>query len=534
MFKNRVAAFVLSLALPFLVTVSNAHAEKVLRVATTLSDIPLTTGQTSQGYEGVRFIGITLYDSLLAFDLSRSDVASKIIPALAESWSVDPQTHLKWTFKLRPGVKFHDGSAFNADSVVWNLDKLMNRKAPQFDQNQATQGSTYVADIASYRAVDPMTVEITTKQPDSVFFYQMAQISMSSPARWKEMGGDWNKVAMHPSGTGPWMLDKLVPHERAELIRNPNYWDKTRIPKSDRLVLLMMPDPTTRVAALLSGQVDWIEAPPPDAIPRLKSGGMQIVTNIYPHVWPVQLNTSDASPFHDLRVRKAANLAIDRKGLVEFLGNTALPAKGMVDPKNPWFGKPTFDIKYDPDEAKRLMKEAGYGPDHKAKITILGSAAGSGQMQSLPMNEYVQESLNAVGFDTHIQILEWEALRARRRAGANSPENKGVDGITNSWTYSDPIIGLLSVASSKMPPPIGFNWGGFNDPKADALVNAAMNEFDPTKLDAILAQLHAEIVDQAEWIWVVHDLNPRALSPKVKGFVEAQSWLQNLSSVVVE
>src|SRR5690606_24852237 len=112
-------------------------------------------------------------------------------------------------------------------------------------------------------------------------------------------------------------------------------------------------DPTTRVASLLSNQVDWVEAPPPDTIPRLQKSGMNVITNVYPHIWPYQLSFLDGSPFQDINVRKAANLAIDRKGLSEFLGGLAVPAKGMVTESHPWYGKPSFDIRYDPDEAKR-------------------------------------------------------------------------------------------------------------------------------------------------------------------------------------
>ena len=99
----------------------------VLRVAMTAGDIPLTTGQPSQGGEGIRFIGITLYDGLTRWDLSKSDKAAEVIPELAESWTVNPGDQKIWTFKLRKGVKFHDGSEFNADAVVWNLDKRMNK-----------------------------------------------------------------------------------------------------------------------------------------------------------------------------------------------------------------------------------------------------------------------------------------------------------------------------------------------------------------------------------------------------------------------
>ena len=507
-------------------------AESVLRVGMTIADIPLTTGQPSQGGEGQRFIGYTLYDAMINWDLSHADRAATLRPGLALSWSVDPETQTKWTFHLRPGVKFHDGSAFDASSVVWNLDKLMNKAAPQYDQAQVTQSGPWIGTTVSYRALDDMTVEIVTKVPDAVYPYQVVNIFMSSPARWKELGGDWAKVADHPSGTGPWVMEKAVPRDRAELRRNSAYWDPARVPKSERLILRCMPDATTRLAALLSGQVDWIEAPPPDAVPQIKSSGMQLVTNTYPHIWPYQLSFLPTSPFHDIRVRKAANLAIDRDGLVNLLGGLALPAKGHVTPGHPWFGKPTFDIKYDPDTARALMKDAGYSPDKPAKVKFLISTAGSGQMQPLPMNEFIQENLKDVGIEVTFDTMEWEALRARRRAGVDAPENKGADGLNNSWSYTDPDIGLIGTAWSQKKPPGGYNWGDFSDPTSDDIAARAKVEFDPAKQDALLAELHARIVDQAMWIWVVHDLNPLALGPNVKGYVEAQSWFQDLTPVL--
>jgi ABC-type transport system substrate-binding protein len=513
-------------------TRSKAAPESVLRVAMTVADIPLTTGQPSQGGEGERFIGYQMYDALIDWDLSQRDKLATLKPGLALSWSVDDATHTVWTFKLRPGVTFHDGSAFNADAVIFNLDKLSNKNAPQFDPAQAAQGATYVAPIKSYRKVDDMTVELTAKQADAVIPYQVAHIFISSPANWEKLGKDWSKVAMSPSGTGPWILQTLVPRTRAELVRNANYWDKARIPKADKQILLPVPDANTRVAALLSGQVDWVEAPPPDTLDRLKSAGMQVVTNKYPHIWPYMLNYTEGSPMRDIRVRKALNLAIDREGLVGLLGGTALPAKGMVYPGHPWFGNPTFDIKYDPDQARKLLAEAGYSKAKPLKITFAISTAGSGQMQPQAMNDFIQQNYQDVGVDLQFQVLEWEALRARRRAGAAAPENKGVHGLNNSWGFWDPDIGLINCSWSMMKTPAGYNWGEYNDPKADALCQKAKLAFVPEEQDKILAELHSYLVDQAMWIWVVHDLNPRALGGKVKGYVEAQSWFQDLTPVI--
>jgi ABC-type transport system substrate-binding protein len=508
-------------------------AEKVLRVAMTAADIPLTTGQANQGAEGQRFVGMQVYDGLINYDLSRADVSAKLRPGLATEWSVDEATKTIWTFKLRPGVTFHDGSAFTADAVIWNLDKLINKEAKQFDPAQAAQGATYAAPIKSYRKIDDLTVELTAKQPDAVFPYQMALIAISSPARWAELNGSWDQFALKPSGTGPWKLELLVPRNRAELVRNAGYWDKARIPKVDRQTLFPVPDANTRVAALLSGQVDWIEAPPPDTIARLKSGGMNIVTNVYPHIWPYMLSYVDGSPMRDIRVRKALNLAIDRDALVELLGGLALPAKGMVDPKHPWFGKPSFEIKYDPEQAKKLLAEAGYSKAKPLTVKAIISPSGSGQMQPQPMNDLIQQQFDEVGVTLAFDVMDWESLRGRRRSGAQAPENKGAHMLNNSWGYWDPDIGLISPTWSRMTPPAGFNWGGFNDPVADALCAKAKVAFVPAEQDKILAELHTYIVDQAMWIWVVHDLNPRALSPKVHGFVQAQSWWQDLTPVEV-
>ena len=135
-------------------------------------------------------------------------------------------------------MKFHDGSAFNADAVVWNLEKVFNKDAPQFDQRQAAQVRPRLPSIASYKKTGDMEVEIKTKAVDALFPYQMLWFLVSSPAQWEKLGKDWNKFASEPSGTGPFKLARLVPRERVELVKNEAYWNPKRIPKTDRLVLI--------------------------------------------------------------------------------------------------------------------------------------------------------------------------------------------------------------------------------------------------------------------------------------------------------
>ncbi|MEK9970819.1 MAG: ABC transporter substrate-binding protein [Ferrovibrio sp.] len=147
-------------------TATSALAQGVLRIGMTASDIPLTTGQTDQGGEGMRFMGYTVYDALINWDLSKFDKPSVLMPGLATKWGVDATDKTKWTFTLREGVKFHDGSEFTADAVVWNLDKLLKKDAPQFDPRQSAQGLSRIPAVASYKTAGKYTVEIVTKTPD--------------------------------------------------------------------------------------------------------------------------------------------------------------------------------------------------------------------------------------------------------------------------------------------------------------------------------------------------------------------------------
>ncbi|MEA2914120.1 MAG: peptide/nickel transport system substrate-binding protein, partial [Bradyrhizobium sp.] len=253
----------------------------------------------------------------------------------------------------------------------------------------------------------------------------------------------------------------------------------------------------------------------------------------YPHTWPYWLSRLDDSPFVDIRVRKAMNLAIDRDGLVTLLGGLATPAVGQFPPGHPWFGAPTFRIKYDPAEAKRLLAEAGYSASKPVKVKALISASGSGQMQPLPMNEFIQANLKAVGIDLEFDVIEWNTMTTRRAIGAHAAENKGIHALNNSWAWPDPEFGIVGLLDSGKIAPLGNNWSNVRNPEFDDLCNQIRNEFDPVKQDALVGKLHAKMVDDASWVWVVHDLNPRALSPKVKGFVQAQHWIQDFSPVSI-
>jgi peptide/nickel transport system substrate-binding protein len=512
---------------------TSAQAQGNLRIGMTANDIPLTWGQPDNGFEGYRFMGLLVYDALINWDLTSPDKPSGLIPGLAESWEVDKADQTKWIFKLRQGVKFHDGSDFNADAVVFNMDRLLDEKAPQYSARMASLVNFRIPSYKSVRKIDDYTVEFTTKTPDAFWPYQICYILMASPKQWEATGKDWAKFALTPSGTGPWKLTALKAREFAELVPFKDHWDKALVPKLEKLTLVPMPDASARTAALLAGQVDWIEAPAPDAMKRIQSAGFSIASNVYPHIWSWHLNRVEGSPWNDIRVRKAANLAVDRKGVLELLGGYAVEATGHVVKGDPWYGKPSFEIKTDVEAAKKLLAEAGFGPDKPVKVKMLISASGSGQMLPLQMNEYMQQNLKAVGIEVDFEVVEWQALLDLWRAGGKSPQVKGAHGVNISYTTQDPYSAFTRLMRSDLAAPVGVNFGYYSDPEMDKLLNEAQVTFEPKARDEVLAKIHSKMVDDALFLWVVHDVAPRAISPKVKGFVQVRNWFQSLAGVTM-
>ncbi len=519
-------------ALP-LVAAAPAKAQGTIRIGMTAADIPLTNGQPDQGFEGNRFTGIPLFDSLTMWDLSRADRPSTVIPGLATEWRVDPNDRTRWIFTLRRGVRFHDGSEFNADAVVWNVRKVLDREAPQFDPRQVGVTATRMPTLRRAEKIDDYTVALFTSEPDSLLPINLTNLFMASPAQWQRFRdanptaeAAWNAFAREPSGTGPFRLTRFVPRERVEYARNDNYWgDKAR---AERIVLLPIPEANARTAALLSNQVDWIEAPAPDAIPQLRARGMTITSNAQPHVWPWQPCFAENSPLRDVRVRRALNLAIDREGLRTLLGGMMAVPVGTVPQGHPWWGNPTFQIRHDKAEARRLLAEAGYGPQRPLTLRVQISASGSGQMQPLPMNEFVQQELRQVGVNVEFDVIEWNALFTNWRNGCQHASARGAHAINVSFAAMDPFFAMVRFWDSKMAPPVSNNWGHFNDPRFDEMIRVARNTFDAAERDAALARLHAAGVDEALFIWIAHDVAPRAMSPRIRGYVQPQSWFVDL------
>ena len=505
---------------------------QTLRVAMTAADLPTVTGIPNNGGEGFRFLGYPAYDSIINWDFTHTDQLADVAPGLFTEWHIDPANPLRWIFKVRQGVKFHDGSPFTLDAVLWNLQRIYDSKAPQYDAPAAPIVRATVSMLDTWEKIDDDTMAITTKFPFSFFPYVLTRILIASPTQW-EKGKSWPEFAKAPSGTGPFRITKVVPGQSVEMTRNEDYWDKSRIPKLQKMVVMPMPEATTRLAALRSGQVDWIEVPPPDSIPSLKDAGFKISLWPYPHTYPYVLNTLPTSPFNDVRVRQAANYAIDREGLGKLLNGISKPAAGLYPAGDPLFGTPENHYTYDPEKAKALLKAAGYGPGKPVKAKIMISTSGSGQMQPIPMNEFMQQNFKAVGMDIDFDVVEWGTMLVAIRNAPTAPQSHGVDGINISLSFTDPSSMFRYYAIDSFSP-TNYNWGHWSNKEFTDLARAAQSTFDKAEQTKLLAKAHSIVVDEAPWLYIVHDQNPRAMSKKVKGFNPAQSWYQDFTQVTVE
>jgi ABC-type transport system substrate-binding protein len=440
-----------------------------LRIAMTASDIPTTTGMPNNGFEGMRFLGYPIFEGLVLWDLASADHLAGLRPGLAEKWEQAEDDRKVWIFHLRHGVKFHDGSDFNADAVVWNLDRYFKNDSPQFEAPAAGITRARVPLMDSYKKIDDYTVAITTKTPASYFPYMAVYMLFTSPTSFEKAGKEWGKVATLPAaGTGPFKIVKVAPRESVELAKWDGYWDAAKKAKVDGVVLMPIPEATARLAALRSGQVDWIEVPPSDAIDSLKGAGFTITTGSYPHVWPWLFNIGGTnSPVKDVRVRQALNYCLDRAGLVTLLNGTAEPSVGWLKASDPNFGSPANHYTFDPAKGKALLAEAGYSAAKPLSFKVMISTSGSGQMLPLPMNEYIQQNLKeACGVDVDFDVVEWQVLLTAGRAAPDSPSLHGTVALNVSSPSSD--VGVMArYFSSANFAPNGFNFEQWKDDKFD-------------------------------------------------------------------
>jgi peptide/nickel transport system substrate-binding protein len=433
----------------------------------------------------------TLFDPLV-----RTDGTAKPIPSLAESWVVDGNT---WTFKLRPNVKFADGSPFTADDVVFTYARVP--KVP----NSPSSYSLYLSTVDKVEAPDPHTVKITTKGPSPVLLANLSMVPiMSKTAASGPAPEGKTTVELNRGdglvGTGPY---KFVSWKRgAEIVfeRNPHYWgDK---PEWDKVVYRPISNSAARVAALLAGDVDVIEDPPTDDLPKLKKDAnlyvqetpsvrvIYLALNQGAEVPPGMTDTNGKNPLTDKRVRQALSLAVDRKAIVErIMDGVGLPAANLL--AYPAFGTSESHSKVPAsniEQAKKLLAEAGYP---QGFALSLGSPAGR-YTNDQRIAQVVASMWARIGVKTDVQTMAPPVFFKQRNAYAFSTYLAGwaassgemLNPLTSLVVTKDPAKGLGTT-----------NWSKYSNPEIDKLVHEASQTLDDDKRSQLLQKAGGMAMD---------------------------------------
>ncbi|MCB9993395.1 MAG: ABC transporter substrate-binding protein [Hyphomicrobiaceae bacterium] len=461
---------------------------------------------------------MNIYDGLVRYKPGTLEVE----PALATSWDISDDG-TEYTFHLRDGVKFHDGSDFNADAVKFNFDRMLKDDHPYHDTGPFPL-SFFFSSITDVTAVDPLTVKFTLSEPYAPFLSNLAYPTglIVSPAAVEQYGKDFGR---HPSGTGPFKFVEWQSNARVVIERNDDYWDGA--PALDAVIYRPITDANTRVAEMLSGGLDLMVEVPPDNVATFASDpAFKVYEQAGPHLWFLILNAKDG-PFANKEVRQAVNYAVNKQALVDnVLQGTATVAAGPTPPAFNWAYDESLDpYPYNPDKARQMIKDAGF---EGAEVTFLVTEGGSGMLDPIPMGTAIQADLEAVGLKVKIETYEWNTFLGIVNPGL---EGKG-DMAEMAWMTNDPdTLPFLALRTDAWPDKGGFNSGYYSNPKVDELLEAARKSTDQAERASLYKQMQELVYDDAPWLFVANWKQNAVSSARVENFALQPSFLLDLRKV---
>ncbi len=453
-----------------------------------------------------------IYEGLVGLKYGTYDLE----PRLAESWEISDDG-LVYTFKLRPGVKFHDGTDFNAEAVKFSFERQRDENHPAHGGLTYRGASSYLGPVDTIEVVDDLTLKITLSDPSGPFLARVSGMTMKiiSPAALTKHGDD---VGQFPAGTGPYKLEEWEPGIRSTLSVNTDYWGAA--PEIENLIYVPILEPAARLSAVTTGEIDLTVDVPYDSLDALEANpDVELKLGASAHVWFVTLNTQLSSPpFDNVLVRQAMNHAVNKESIVnDILQGTATVSSG---PLSPGYGDlqntDVHQYPYDPDKARELLAEAGYA-DGFGDCEFMVPESGSGMQAPVEMGTFIQANLAAVGIDCSIKTLEWGAyLKAYR-------EHPQMAQMSWNPPIGDPDIVLNNLLNSSNFPP-GWNAGSYKNDEVDRLVTAAQRNSDPDKRREFYLEAQALIAEDAPWIFVNHGSQIIAHSAKLKDFVVSPNF----------
>lgn len=442
-----------------------------------------------------------MFESLVWYNDERSGVQpgqpqyTKVVPALATSWTVS-QDGLTYTFKLRQGVKFHDGTDFNAEAVKFNVERAL-------DPSVRNPNRYYFADIDPSRieTPDPYTVVLHLKQPSPTLIPRLASgyggAEMVSPTAVKKLGNDKLGLGPFEAGTGPYMFKEWVHGDHITLLKNPAYWG--RAPFFDAVTFRVVPNAGTRETMLRAGDVQIAFAPPAPDLPALRRDpALRVVEGPSDRDVFVGLNTQ-WGPLRDVKVRQALNYAVNKKALIHailfglgtvlespttsfLLGYTKVQSGGWP---------------FNPDLAKKMLAEAGY----PRGFTVSFRTPTGRYIQDYQFAQAIAVQLGNVGIRAQIQTTDWPSyVRWLTTPLDQTPLQIFVLGWASGYLDADGE--LFGQFHSAQWPPKGLESTFYKNPKVDDLLVAGQTTADPKKRLEIYKEAQQQIWNDAPWIFL--------------------------------
>lgn len=410
-------------------------------------------------------------------------------PHLATDWWANEDATV-WTFSLRQGVQFTDGTAFDAEAVKFSIDRVLDPEVPTSQRARLSQ-------IQETRVVDEFTVEFVLDEPYSDLPFLLAQTVafIVSPAAARELGEDF---ASSPVGTGPYIIDSFISNERASLRRNPNYWQE--MGNVETLHIRRVSEYTTRRSMLETGEAQLIQDVLPEDMAALSEvPGVTVVARSSTRQFMISFNVQQG-PLSDVRVRQALNYAIDKEAIVEFLfNNTAIAADSPV-PSSVTGYTSVGAYPYDPERARELLAEAGY--PNGFELQLWGPTPGRLLMGSETV-EQVQADLARVGVRANvtqadsaanieqINLPPQESLdRGKWLMYLGGPAARGIQAFFNDFFHTDSWA------------PEGVNRGFYSNAVVDDLIDRAGRTGDPELKQALYDELQLLLKEEAPWIYL--------------------------------
>ena len=449
-------------------------------------------------------VGRRIVETLVTFP----DESTQIVPGLAESWTIG-KDGLHYTFKLRKAVTFHDGTPFDAEAVKFSIERQIMPEHPFNKVGKYPFANYFFGNVKAVEVIDPHTVDFVLKEPRASFLAVLtaSAASIVSPTAVKKLGVDYPSS---PVGTGPFKFASWDRGQRVVLEKNPGYW---KYPvKIDRVVYRPIVEDQARLTELLTGALDLIVGTPPDFVAQLEgSPRVTLLKQVGAHVWYLGIN-NQKKPFDDKRVRQALNFAVNKDAIVrDVLKGTGSLSHGPVLP-NTWGADPALKAyPYDPERAKKLLAEAGYGNGFSTTLWVPES--GSGMQSPVAMSTVIQSNLKAIGVNVTLQTMEWGAYLAKLRT-------KEQDLFALSWMAGneDPDMVMYPLLHSSQWTPNGPNRALYKNDKYDELLHQARLTTDQKKRAELYREAQRILVDDAPWVFVDHEIQTAAHAKRVQGF----------------